>query len=351
MKRRLEFLIIFIGFVGWLPCLQAEADNIEATDAVSDHITTTEAHEEHNFEIPAYTNEIAAIVNDDIITMERIRMDIAPLIKQIQSQSRSESEFRENLFNAELEALHSIINRKLIVQSFLAKGGKISDTYEKKEYENYLQHVFGGDRLEFAKFLKEYGKSVNEFKKDVKERAIIGFMMSELRAAQPEVSPAKIKEYYDSHLYEFFEPHELELKQIVLLNNENNNDFMDVTPAKLGIVEQALQSGEDFENVARKYSDNFANYNIGYVCPDDLLPAITEVVNSLTTGSYSEPISLNGATYIFFVSGDKPANQKTLQEASHDIEEILLNQYQEKARQKWMQNLRDKAYIKIFLTK
>lgn len=343
MKRLLKSLIICAGLVLILPNLRADSDLNADMDAKA---AINPRNDDRDSRIPAYFNEIAAIVDDDVITMERVRMDIAPLIGQIEAQSRNEQEFRENLFNAELDAINSTINRKLIVRSFLAKGGKISDTYEKKEYESYLQRVFGGNRLEFAKHLKEYGKSVREFKSDVKERAIINFMLSELRDAQPEVSPAKIKEYYDSHLSEFFKPREVELKQIVVFN-ENGVE----TPPKLAAVKQALLNGEDFESVAKQYSDSFINYNIGYVYPEELIPEVATAIKGLPIGGYSLPITLSGASYIFFLSGEHPANQQTLQEASPAIRDRLTYQYQEEARIKWLQNLRKSAYIKIFLTR
>ncbi len=335
MKRSLIAPIVTLFLIPLSISLNADIENISTEQQIC----------EKNFTIPVYTNEIAAIVNKDIITMERVRMDIAPLIKQIQIESRSEEEFEEKLFNLELETINSIINRKLIVEEFLKKGGKLSDIYEKKEYENYLHNVFGGDRLEFAKFLKEYGKSVREFKTDVKERAIINFMISELRTSQPEVSPIKIQEYYNSHLSDFFKPQELEIKQIVIFNEKDN--------AKECIekIIKELSQGESFENVAKQYSDNFANYDMGYICPDDLITEISENIKTLNVGSYSKPIEINGVTYIFFVANESPAVQKSLQDVSHEIEEQLFYQYQEEAKINWLKKLRGNAYIKIFLQK
>lgn len=359
MKGLLKSLVIFTSLVCSMSCLTADlgseeetsskiTDFITADDTASDQYASLGIYEDktedgHDFSMPTYTDGIAAIVNNDIITMERVRMDVGPIIKRIQSESRNEQEFRRNLFNAEMDVINSTINRKLIVEAFMAKGGQISETYEKKEYENYLQHVFGGNRLEFAKFLKEYGKSRREFKIDVKERAIINFMMSELRASQQEVSPMKIKEYYDSHISEFFKPHEVELKQIVVFDDDPD------AQRKLADIKHALANKDDFETIARKYSDAFLNFDLGYISPDDLVPEVAETVKNMQLGEHSEPLALSGATYIFSIAGERPAHQQTLQEASRDIENLLFYKYQEEARTNWIKSLRDKAYIKIFL--
>ncbi|MDR0715526.1 MAG: peptidyl-prolyl cis-trans isomerase [Puniceicoccales bacterium] len=290
----------------------------------------------------AYTNEIAAIVNNEIITMERVRIDVAPLLQQIQRMSTSEEDFRRRLRTAEIETLNGIINRKLIVDEFLERGGKFSEAYEKGEYENYLKNVFAGNRLELSKFLKEYGKSVREFKKDVKERAIVGFMIRELRASQMEVSPAKIKEYYDGHRDEFFHNGEIDLKQIVLINNDKCQD-------KLRAIQSELANGADFHKVAGKYSDDMGFYDMGYVSRGDLVSDVSQAIEGLRVRECSREVALGNAVCIFFIGDERPAKQLTLEEVSQAIEDKLCRQYEEEARVRWIQKLRSKAYIKIYI--
>ncbi|MDR3273924.1 MAG: peptidyl-prolyl cis-trans isomerase [Puniceicoccales bacterium] len=296
----------------------------------------------HNFEEPAYTNEIAAIVNNQVITMERVRLDVAPLLPQIQMMSTSQDDFRRRLRAVELETLNGIINRKLIVDAFFEKGGKFSEAYEKKEYENYLKNVFAGNRLELSKFLKEYGKSVREFKRDVKERAIVNFMVRELRASQMEVSPAKINEYYDSHIPEFFHDSEIDLKQIILSDGDDGR-------RELQMVYEELSSGENFYEVAKKYSKGMDIYDIGYVPRGDLRSEVAQVVENLNVGEHSREVVLGDVICIFFIATEKPAKQLSLEEASQSIESKLFRQYEEEARIRWLQKLRNKAYIKIYL--
>ncbi|MDR2436388.1 MAG: peptidyl-prolyl cis-trans isomerase [Puniceicoccales bacterium] len=294
------------------------------------------------FEEPAYYNGIAAIVNNQIITMERVRLDAAPMLQQIQAESSSQEDFYRRLHAVEFEVLNGIINRKLIVDAFFERGGRFSEAYEKKEYENYLKNVFGGKRLELSKFLREYGKSVREFKKDVKERAIVGFMARELQASQTEVSPAKVKEYYDSHMSEFFYAGEIDLKQIVLNDNGEGR-------AKLQAVYGELSNGSEFYEVAKKYSDNLGIYSIGYVSRGDLKSEIAQAIENIGAGEYSREVALDDTLCIFFVAVERPAKQLTLEEVSQGIENKLFLQYRDEARIRWLQKLRDGAYIKIYM--
>jgi peptidyl-prolyl cis-trans isomerase SurA len=337
--------------MNWSECNRIECDPSEAigvngqVKAVLSELADCESTGEpveRNFSEPTYTNEIAAIVNDQIITMERVRLDVAPLLPQIRALSQSEEDFRNRLLAAELETINGIINRKLIVDAFVERGGKFSEAYEKREYENYLKNISVGNRLEFSKCLKEYGKSVREFKKDVAERTIVNFMARELRASQMEVSPAKIKEYYDGHMDEFFRDSEIDLKRIIVESSCESE-------SKLMKIRRELSDGHDFYEVAKKYSDNMPAYDIGFVARGDLLDAISQALEDVEIGEYSDGIVLGDATYIFLVAARNPAKQLTLEEASQDIEKKLFQQFQEEARINWIQKLRDSAYIKIYI--
>ncbi|MDR1255375.1 MAG: peptidyl-prolyl cis-trans isomerase [Puniceicoccales bacterium] len=319
-------------------CLSADVE----PDSDSQVATRDNSQPLHHFEAPAYTNEIAAIVNNQVITMERVRLDVAPILQQIQLISTSEEDFHRRLRAAELEILNGIINRKLIVEAFFERGGKFSEAYEKKEYENYLKNVFAGNRLELSKFLREYGKSVREFKRDVKERAIVSFMAHELRASQMEVSPAKIKEYYDSHVSEFFHDSEIDLKQIVIGGGGEQRN-------KLQAIQRELAEGGDFRKIAEKYSGNVGAYDIGYVARRDLKAEIIQAIETLGVGEHSGEVALDDKICIFFIGAEKPAKQLSLEEASQSIENKLMRQYEEEARIRWLQKLRENAYIKIYI--
>jgi peptidyl-prolyl cis-trans isomerase SurA len=337
MKIFSRLVILYLGTFSLLPFVAKAELNGNGEVSADENLRLPQ-----NFEESAYYNGIAAIVNNQIITMERIRLDVAPMLQQIQMESSSQEDFQRRLRAAELDVLNGIINRKLIVDAFFERGGRFSEAYEKKEYENYLTNVFGGKRLELSKFLREYGKSVREFKKDVKERAIVGFMARELRASQVEVSPAKIKEYYDSHMSEFFYNGEIDLKQIVL-NDDNEGR------AKLRVVYSELSNGGDFYEVAKKYSDNVGAYNIGYVSRGDLRSEISQAIENIEVGEYSGEVALNGMLCVFFIALERPPKQLILEEVSQNIENDLFLQYQDEARIRWLQKLRDRAYIKIYM--
>jgi peptidyl-prolyl cis-trans isomerase SurA len=291
---------------------------------------------------PAYTNGIAAVVNGHAITAERVRMDVAPMLERLRMAASSEEDFEKRILAAELEVLNNIIDRKLIVDAFFERGGKIPDFYNEKEYENYERNLSGGDRLKFSKFLKEYGKTVREFKNDVKERTIVQFMSHEFRASQMEVSPVKIKEYYDTHMPEFFHDSEVELKQIVIYGDEHSEE-------KLQLICDELAKGCDFHEIAEKYSENMSGYDMGYVLRGDLLNEVAQAIENVEVGKYSDGVALGNATCIFLVAAEKSARQLTLEEASPSIENKLSSQYQEDAYKRWIQKLRDRAHIKIYI--
>jgi hypothetical protein len=151
---------------------------------------------------------------------------------------------------------------------------------------------------------------VREFKRDVKEHAIVNFMIRELRVSHMEASPAEIKEYYDSHIPECFHDSEIDLKQIILGNSGDGHRKL-----KTGLEE--LSKEENFFEVAKKDRDGIDIYDIEYVFRSDLRNEATQAIKISILAS---------------IAAEKSGKQLSLEEASQSIENRLFRQYEEEVR-------------------
>ncbi|MDR1433472.1 MAG: peptidyl-prolyl cis-trans isomerase [Puniceicoccales bacterium] len=298
-----------------------------------------------DFSMPVYANDIAAIVNNEIITMTRLMREIAPLIPRIRAESRSQEEFQRKMRQYQEMVLNAFIERVLIVSDFKSKGGKIPDTYEKKEYEAFIRSRFNDDRVAFAKHLRESGESVREFKRDISEHAIVSFvLMGELRAKN-EISPAKIREYYDEHIHDFIVDRQIYVRKITLLKSNYGEDELQ---AKLAELASAIRSGDDIQFLVKKFND-LPMTQIGWISADQMIPEFANALRGLQVGEFTAPITLDSKVYVLYAADEKPAKKFTLDEVRDDIEKILAAKYQAEAKDKYMKKLKEKAYIKVFL--
>ncbi|MDR1233156.1 MAG: peptidyl-prolyl cis-trans isomerase [Puniceicoccales bacterium] len=335
-KRVAAFLMILLGIFP----LEAVEDQAEDPE----HKMLEQSPEE--FQVPVYANDIAAIVNNEIVTMTRLMREVSYFIPEIQKISRSQADFQKRIREYQELVLNAFVERILIVGDFKSKGGQMSDHYEKKEYEAYLRDRFNDDRTAFAQYLRANGQSVREFKKDIRESAIVNYVLSEAQKSKSEVSPAKIKEYYNEHIQDFIVDRQIFVKKISLSKENYTDEELQI---KLSNLQQAIKSGDKIHAIVKTFSDSPKSCNIGWVCVDDTIPEFADALRKLGIGEYTASIFLDGRVYILFVADEKPAKKFTLDEVSSDIENVLAAKYQKEAREHYIKKLKEKAYIKIFL--
>ncbi|MDR2776851.1 MAG: peptidyl-prolyl cis-trans isomerase [Puniceicoccales bacterium] len=335
-KRVISFLIILLGMFS----LEAVEDLAENSNQDILEQPTEE------FQVPVYADDIAAIVNNEIVTVTRLMREVSYFIPEIQKISGSQVDFQKKVREYQEFVLNAFIERILIVEDFKSKGGQMSDHYEKKEYEACIHNRFNDDRTAFARYLRANGQSVREFKKDIRENAIVNYVLSEVQKSKSEVSPTKIKEYYNEHIQDFIIDRQIFVKK-VSFSKENYTD--EELQTKLSNLKQAIESGDKIHTIIKTFSDSPKSCNIGWVCADDMIPEFADALRRLGIGEYTAPIFLDGTVYILFVVDEKPAKKFTLDEVSGDIENILATKYQKEAKEHYIKKLKEKAYIKIFL--
>jgi peptidyl-prolyl cis-trans isomerase SurA len=317
-----------------------------------------------DFQMPIYVNDIAAIVNDEIITMEQLMREIAPIIPRIRDESRTQEEFQRKILEHQRLVLNAYIDRILIVADFKAKGGRIPDSYEKNEYEAYIYDKFGGDRIAFVKYLRDGGMSVREFKKNIRDYAIVGFAMRELQKSKPEVSPAKISEYYREHIADFIFDRKIFVTKIdIPSDGKSDEDLQTSLEQLIGALDAAYKSEYFSADESTSHEENWSRVrhqlkkfygdrllsDIGWIAVDEMIPALSAAASAVSVGNFSDQIALDGKICVLFVSAEKPAKKLTLDEVSGDIEKKLSIKYQMELKANFINSLREKAYVKIFL--
>ena len=299
-----------------------------------------------------FENGIAAIVEDRIITVGDIRRMIEPLIPQIRSQSRTPAEFRRNLERVEDQAIQDRIDEVLIVKDFYSdekhKGG-IPQHYVDNELEERLITEFDNDRSKFLAYLRAIGKTHREFRQEIEEEIIVGYMRGQKRKSLTVVSPAKIENYYTEHRDNFFQDDGVHLRLILL------KQIADEDPALLNqtaeSIMQKLRNGEDFAEIAKEYSQDSRKKNggdWGWIARGDLREELANAAFALEKGQFSEPVKLDNEIFILFVEDKRLAGIKPLEDVRDQIERILLSQMARETTERWLERLRRTGYVRYF---
>jgi len=288
---------------------------------------------------------VAAIVNDEVITISEVRDVVAPR-EQALRQMLSGQELIDKVKEARLAALKDLIDRKLVLQDFTRNEFNLPPFHVENQIDAIVRDRFDGDRRKFLKELSDRGITLAEFREREKERLIVVAMQQAKARNLPLISPKAIEDFYNNHKAELYtsEP-KLKLRLIAVNNtDESSRDYTEQ-------IRQKLLEGAEFDKMAQLYSEDPSRDlggDWGWIETSTLNEKLTDIVFSLPVRKVSKVYEQNGIFYIFYVDEKEFAVTQPLAEVRDDIKKQL----EEKARQEmyetWINGLREKAYIKMF---
>lgn len=307
------------------------------------------AQRPHNIWDPPFRQGIAAEVEDTIITFEEIRREMAPLIPGIRESSRSRAEFNRQMEELYLEILGSLVDRAIILREFRNREFNIPQSFIESRMDQILAEDFEGDRARFHEFLRNQGKSVREFRRQVHEDIIIGAMRSERRRSQSQISPERIERFYNENKLHFYEEESVRLRVIML--RPLADESPDLMRQQIERVMDELARGTPFAEVASRFSQDprrDRGGDWGWVLRRNLRDEMAEAAFDLNVGEYSDPITVGNQTFIIFVEDIREEGIQPLNEVRERIEQILAQQLARQDQQQWIERLRRNAFIRYY---
>jgi peptidyl-prolyl cis-trans isomerase SurA len=297
-----------------------------------------------------YANGIAAIAEDKVITVDDIRREIAPLIPEIQRQSRNEKEFNEKVEALQEDIVQNLIDRVLIVKDFYKdEKRRVPESYVDNAVSETIITQFDGDRSKFLAYLRSRGISQKDYRKEQEEDMIYSYMRQQQTKSSSTVSPVKIEAFYNENKERFYQEDSVHLRLIQLARGPDDTD--DTLRAKAAEITTQLKAGVEFGNLARQYSNDSRKGkggDWGWQRRSDLRREFSDTIFALEKGQYSEPLIMPEGAFLFYAEDRKHAGTLPLDEVRPDIERALIQQGSRQATERWLEKLRRNAYIKHF---
>lgn len=295
-------------------------------------------------------NGIAAIAEGEIVTFEEVRKSLDPMIPKLRLQAVNETEFQSMINDLSKDILQNIIDRILIVKEAENLGLVIPASYIDQEYESIIRDDFNGNRRQFLSYLESMGKNADSYREEVRKNLTVNVMRSRQRENLAQVSPEKIEEYYINHKIRFYQPAMIHLKQIILI--ADNEQSLDQTIARAETIVEQLDLGHSIQQLANQYGNkqyNRPNGDWGWVRSEDLRLELAEIAFQLNAGEYTQPIQIDNAVFILYAEDIKESMIQPISEVRDIIENMLNQAIAKETTEKWLTELREKAFIRYFL--
>ncbi|MBC8010304.1 MAG: peptidylprolyl isomerase [Burkholderiales bacterium] len=296
-----------------------------------------------------FANGIAAVVETKVITVDDIRRELAPILPQIRRDSRNQQEFNQKLERVQDDIIRNLVDRALIVKEFRKdEKRQIPASYVDNALAEQLTTQFEGDRARFLAYLKSRGFTLRDYRKEVEEDIIYGYMRGQQRKSVNIVSPAKVEAYYAANQEKFHEEEQIHLRLIQL----NRGQLTDAELlAKADEILAKLKGGEKFEDLAKQYTDDARKAkggDWGWQKRADLKPEFSDPLFQLQAGQVSAPVVQKEGVYLLFAEERKSAGVPPIADVREQIETTLANQLTREAQEKWLERLRKGAYVRLY---
>ncbi len=247
---------------------------------------------------------------------------------QLKTQCKQQYEGLRN------QVLQLLITYKWIQGEAKDLGLKVTDAEVKKSFDQQKKQSFPKD-ADYQKFLKTSGYTQEDLFERVKLDLLSNKIRDKVTKGKDKVSDAQIADYYNKNKARFAQPEQRELR-IVLTKDK----------AKAEQAKKALDSGDSWKSVAKKYSIDTQSKAQGGKLPPvskgQQEKALDDAIFKAKKGELVGPVKTQFGYYDFVVNKVTPASQQTLQQATPTIKQLLAAQNQQKALDAFAKKFRDK---------
>lgn len=295
---------------------------------------------------------VVATVDDEVILMSDLREEIAPFLADLKSQGASPEQIQQEMEQAFQKALDRYIERLLLYRKAINEGLNV-DEKEIDDRINKIKKRYGSPE-EFNRILEESGESMSEFRERIKQQIIaLSYAIKKRKEFESEftVSEPDIAKYYNEHIEEFQNPQRVKVRRIFLSASKDPDERAKVRERIMEIHDR-LKQGADFNSIAENESQGPEADRgglIGWVSGGDLVPELEQMIEKMNVGDISQPIETEWGFHILKVEEKQESGNIPYESARVIIEPKLKEQYVNERYQKWLDELKKGARIRIFL--
>jgi parvulin-like peptidyl-prolyl isomerase len=272
-----------------------------------------------------------ALVGDEPIQ----KADLDRLLARAQKNYEAQKQDFPKVGTPEYENLKSTLLKGLVQQSqWEQAGAKMGVIVSDKEIDTRLdalkQQYFKGDDEKFQAELDKQGVTVDQVRDQLRARMLSDKIYKAV-IDKVTVTDAETKAYYDNHKAQYMQPESREVRHILVKNKALADELY-----------TKLKNGADFEALAKKYTqDTPSKPNGGKLTAykGKTVPPFDKFVFSAKVGELSHPIKTQFGWHVIEVLSDtKPPAAQPLAQAKDSISATLLDQQQQAALKKWVQD-------------
>jgi peptidyl-prolyl cis-trans isomerase C len=242
-----------------------------------------------------------------------------------------------------------MVEDELVNQEAKAKKITVSATDLNKEFEDYKKMF--KDEKRFQRYLKTANLTVNQVKENLTKSITLKLLMKSLGVAQ--VSAADIKTYYEKHKSKYKVKEQVRASHILLkVKKDAKPEEIESVRKKADDLANQAKSGGDFAKLAQTHSEGPTKKrggDLNFFTRGRMVKEFDATAFSLKVGEVSKPVKTRFGWHVIKVTDRTKAHLRKLDEVKDNIQRMLENRANRKARSNLLTQLKDKAKVEMYL--
>jgi foldase protein PrsA len=248
--------------------------------------------------------------------------------------AQAKAECRQQYDALKGQVMQFLVSANWIQLEAQARGIDASDKTVRRQFAQQKKQSFPDDKA-YREFLKTSGQTES----DLLFRVELDYLSNEIRkqvvAGKGKVTDKDVQAYYDKNKKRFAQPERRDLA-VVLTRNESQAER----------AKGALEDGQSFKQVARRYSIDDASKSQGGTLPGiakgQQEKALDDAVFAADRGELTGPVKTQFGWYVFEVTKVTPASQQSLSDSKETIKNLIKSEREQKALDAFVKRFRAK---------
>jgi len=295
-------------------------------------------------------DRIVAVVNEDIISLSELSNAVQPYAEKIKSLGYPPEKERETLFRVREDMLDQLINQKLTDQESKKYNISVSDN----ELDNAIERVKEVNHFtdeDLRSMLAKEDLSIESYRNKIKEHLIRSKLLNYEVKSKIVITKDEIKSYYNRNIEKYRGEKKYHLKNMIKLfglrvSDEEKQNIM----LKMEEIYFKLKDGQLFEDVGKIYADSefdIQSLDLGTFKYDQLSPEVQTAIKGLKAGEFTMVFETEVGYQIIYIENIEEKPDRSLEEVTPEIQEILFLEVVERKFESWIGDLRQKSHIKV----
>ncbi|MBQ6338067.1 MAG: SurA N-terminal domain-containing protein [Kiritimatiellae bacterium] len=292
---------------------------------------------------------LAAKVNDVVITVGDVMADIQRNPRLRGHFAASKATDAATLYS---ETLEMLIDRKLILQAAAEKKMEMQEWVVDNRIREIVKDGFDGDMNKLTATLAQSKVALTDWRNAIRDDMIIQAMRYQLIEKNLQATPLAMRKEYKEHRARYMTEAKTTVSVILLRPpRDGDKETPSVTTRGEEIIAR-LEKGEDFADLARRYSSDSHAKDGGQwkdVKPEEAFrPEIAAAIAKLKVGEFSTLVNLDGWGFIVRKDEETVGKQLSFAEAYDAIARNVKNDAAKAEYDAWMKRLRAQAFVKKY---